>query len=87
MLFRHSALLHWEAGRERGARPSPEQPLSVTAAARQGGPASGSGGLSFTTPEHSIRAPATPSPALGPIRRDPGILGPSWPPSSSQHHS
>lgn len=65
-----------EAGRERGARPSPEQPLSVTAAARQRGRASGSGGLSLATPERSTRAPTTPSPALGPFYRAPG----SWAP-------
>lgn len=63
-----------EAGRERGARPSPEQPLSVIAAARQRGRASGSAGLSLATPERNTRAPATLSPALGPFYRATGLL-------------
>lgn len=65
-----------EAGQEQGARPSPEQPLSVTAAARQRGRASGSGGLSLATRERCTRALATPSPALGSFYWAPGLLGP-----------
>lgn len=65
-----------EAGREQGARRSPEQPLSVTAAARQRGRASGSGGLSLATPERSTSALAIPSSALDPSTGFPGFWAP-----------
>lgn len=65
-----------EAGQEQGARPSPEQPLSVTAAARQRERASGLGGLSLATRAGSTSALATPSPALSPFYWAPGLLGP-----------
>lgn len=60
-----------EAGREQGACPSPEQPLSVTAAERQRGRASGPGGPRLATPKPRTRGPATPNPTSGSSCRAP----------------
>lgn len=67
-----------EAGRERGACRSPEQPLSVTAAERQRGRVSGPGGPRLATPKRRTRGPATPNPASGSSCRAP------WRPLASE---